>query len=168
MLTLRDDAPLQEVVDAVHAVPYGRAPGRTPEAVLESDRGTCSTKHYLLNALILERHPDVHVSIVHRVYRLDRAGARRLFSPQAAAAVPPTGLVDVHTFMTMDLDGHLIVLDVTFPVTPRWDGETSMTVQCGPGEDHVAELDAETMKAALVAAHCDPAVREPFIAALSE
>jgi hypothetical protein len=42
-----------------------------------------------------------------------------------------------------------------------------MPVAAAAGRDVPAGPDAAATKAALVRAHCDPAVREPFIAALS-
>ena len=150
---------IREVVERVRAIPYGRPRERTPAGVLAENRGTCSTKHALLADLVRERDPDAQVEIVHRVYRLTRDGARRLFGERAAALVPDAGLVDVHTYARVD--GR--VVDVTFPGGDPWDGESDMQLACGPGDDFPAADKEE-----LVARHCDPAVREPFIAALSD
>jgi hypothetical protein len=42
-----------------------------------------------------------------------------------------------------------------------------MPLACGPGIDHVAGFDPDAEKRELEARHCDPAAREPFIAALA-
>ena len=56
-------------------------------------RGTCSTKTMLLLEMIEDR-PELEPRVVHRVYRIDRKGAERMFGPSVATAVPPRGLVD--------------------------------------------------------------------------
>lgn len=79
--------------------------------------------------------------------------------------VPSEGLVDVHTYALLALNGRDVRVDVTFPVKD-WDGMSDMELACGPGEDSLAGPDALGSKAVLVRRRCDPAVREPFIAAL--
>ena len=161
-----DEPSLAAVVEAVRAIPYGRPALRTPEGVLAEGRGTCSTKHALLAAILATRWPETAPRIVHRVYRVERALADTRFGPRAADAVPPGGLVDVHRFLTAVVEGRRIAIDATFP-GPPWDGRTSMTLACGPGADHPAGADPDADKRALEAEHCDPAIREPFIAALA-
>jgi hypothetical protein len=43
-----------------------------------------------------------------------------------------------------------------------------MELQCGPGMNHPPTDDADAAKRALEERHCDPDVREPFIAALAQ
>lgn len=135
--------------------------------MLAEGRGTCSTKHALLLELLRDA-PELDARLVHRVYRVDRAGARELFGERAAAFVPTEGLVDVHTYLTVVVDGRRTIVDVTFPSSETWDGTSDMPLACRPGNDVPATDDPWSQKAALVAAHCDPAVREPFIAALAD
>lgn len=155
-----------DVVNAVVSMPYGRPPCRTPEGAMEAWRGTCSTKHVLLMLVCGELFPERRVELVHRVYRLLPDDARRLFGDVAVAAVPPGGLVDVHTYATALVDGARVLVDVTFPLETRWDGASPMVLRCGDGEDHAAGANPLATKAILVMERCDPAVREPFIAAL--
>ncbi len=89
-----------------------------------------------------------------------------MFGAAAAALVPPEGLVDVHRYVTIVLDGQRIRLDVTFPGEP-WDGQSSMRLACGAGEDHPSGIDPDAEKLQLQERYCDPLVREPFIAALA-
>jgi hypothetical protein len=158
---------LTDVVEAIRALPYRRPADRTPAGVVGEWAGTCSTKHALLEQLVAEGFPGATCRLVHRVYRVTPALARARFGPAAAAAVPPEGLLDVHTYATIDRHGHATRVDVTFPGEPRWDGRSDMPLACGAGTDHEAGDDALATKAALVDAHCDAGVREPFIAALS-
>jgi hypothetical protein len=162
------DAGLEEVVAAVQAIPYGRPGDRTAGGVLTDWRGTCSTKHALLAELIGERWPGLNPRLVHRVYRADRSMVRERFGEGPAAAVPDEGLNDVHRYLIITYAGRDVVIDVTFPSDPPWDGRSDMPLACGPGQDHPARSDPAADKAALEAANCDPQVREPFIAALSQ
>jgi hypothetical protein len=104
--------------------------------------------------------------IVHRVYTLDRARARELFGTVVAETVPADGLVDVHRYITVALEGRRIEIDATFP-GPAWDGRSPLPLACGPGQDYPAGEEPDAEKRALEEQHCDPTVREPFIAALS-
>lgn len=134
--------------------------------MLRERRGTCSTKHLFLAEALAERFPETAPSIVHRVYRLDRAHASRLYGAEVAKLVPESGLVDVHRYLTVAIEGRRIDLDATFPGAV-WDGRSSLPLACGPGDDHAAGEHPDADKRALEAQHCDPAIREPFIAALA-
>ncbi len=158
-------ASVREIVEAVRALPYGRTSDRSVAGMLREGRGTCSAKHLYLRDVLEERFPEARPRIVHRVYRIDRDGARARFGPEAARAVPEGGLVDVHRYLTAVVDGRRIAIDATFPGEP-WDGRSPMPLACGDGEDHPAGADPDAEKRRLEAAHCDPAAREPFIAAL--
>jgi hypothetical protein len=159
-------ASLREVVEAVRAIPYGRPSDRSVAGMLREGRGTCSAKHVYLRDVLVERFPETAPRIVHRVYRIDRESACARFGPEAARAVPDSGLVDVHRYLTAVVAGRRIPIDATFPGDP-WDGRSPMPVACGDGDDHAAGADPDAEKRRLEARHCDPAVREPFIAALA-
>ncbi|MGH2758910.1 MAG: hypothetical protein ACRDKJ_05025 [Actinomycetota bacterium] len=74
--------------------------------------------------------------------------------------------MDVHTYATLVVDGRRWTVDVTFPSPEPWEGLSDMPLACADGVDVEAIDDPWTQKAALVAEHCDEAVREPFIASL--
>lgn len=157
---------LRDAVLAVSRIPYGRPSERTAEGVVREWRGTCSTKHLLLARLIGERWPEHRVELWHRPYTVTRDLARKRWGEGVADAVPAEGLVDVHTFATVRIDGTDVPVDVTFPIDD-WDGHSPLPLHCGPGTDVPAGADPLDSKAELVEEHCDPSVREPFIAALS-
>ena len=113
-----------------------------------------------------ERFSETEPLIVHRVYTLDRARARELFGAAVAETVPASGLIDVHRYLAITLKGQRIEIDATF-AGPAWDGRSSLPLACGPGRDYPAGEDPDAEKQALEARHCDPAIREPFIAALT-
>jgi hypothetical protein len=161
------DASLVELVEEVRALPYERPSDRTVEGMLRERRGTCSTKHLFLARRLAERFPETEPLIVHRVYRLDRAGALKRYGKQVAQTVPENGfVVDVHRYLTIRLHDQRITIDVTFP-DPRWDGRSSLPLACGPGDDHPAGEDPDAEKRELEREHCDPAIREPFVRALA-
>ena len=164
---LAENASVAEVVDAVRLMPYARPTERSAHGALTEWRGTCSTKHALLAAVLTERWPHLRPRLIHRLYRCTPEGAAHSFGPEVAATVPAEGLWDVHRYLTVELNGDRIVIDVTFPSGPGWDGASSMSIACGPGTDHLAGSDPDADKRALENAHCDPDVREPFIAALA-
>jgi orotate phosphoribosyltransferase len=159
-------ASLIELVEAVRALPYGRPRERTVEGMLREGRGTCSTKHLFLVRTLAERFPETEPLIVHRVYTLDRARALELFGSDVGGGVPEEGLVDVHRFITITIEGKRVEIDATF-AGEAWDGRSSLPLACGPGRDYRAGEDPDAEKRALEKQHCDPVVREPFIAALT-
>jgi hypothetical protein len=164
--TFPDGGTLVELIEATRALRYGRPSDRTVEGMLRERRGTCSTKHLFLAQVLGERFPETEPQIAHRVYTLDRASAARLFGNTVAAVVPPGGLTDVHRYLTASIEARRITLDVTF-AGPACDGRSPLPLACGPGGDYIAGPDPDADKRALEKEHCDPAVREPFIAALS-
>lgn len=160
------EASLEELVEAVRALPYGRPTDRTIDGMLRERRGTCSTKHLFLAHVLAERLPETAPAIIHRVYRLDRACASELFGAAVADAVPEVGLNDVHRYLTIGINGRRIDVDATFPGAP-WDGESPLPLACGPGHDYPAGDDPDAEKRALEHEHCDREQREAFISALT-
>ncbi len=162
----RENCSLVELVEAVRALPYGLPSEPTVERVLLEARGTSAGKHLLLAQLLARRLSETEPAIVHRVYRLDRARALELFGPEFAATVPSGGLVDVHRYLTIALDGRRIELDASVPGAP-WDGYSPLAPVCGPGRDFPVSADPDSELHALEAEQCDAQARAPFLAALT-
>lgn len=156
---------ITQVVNAVKVIPYGRPSEATAEGVVREWRGTCSTKHALLAALVSTRWPETWVRVIHRVYEITPAEAQRLHGEAVARSIPAPGITDVHTYAVLSAPAGSVVVDVTFP-GGFWDGFSDMSLACGPGFDVEPESDPWTAKLELIRRHCDPAIREPFIAAL--
>lgn len=101
----------------VRDMTYQRASDRQPETLIREWRGTCSGKHYLLQALFAElglkarliactseAHPDPEK--IHPRLRLILArGAGRI--------------VDVHNYLLLELAEGEMVVDATWPVSYR-------------------------------------------------
>jgi hypothetical protein len=158
---------LCEVIEAIRRIPYGRPKTRSPQGVVSEWRGTCSTKHALLARLLTERWPEIGLQLVHRVYRLTPETARRTFGTAIGRLIPAEGLTDVHTYAVLIVNARRMQVDVTFPGEP-WDGRSDIPLACSAGRDVVAGHDPWAEKEALVREHCDPRIREPFLAALAD
>lgn len=158
---------LVDLVESVRSLPYGRPSDRTVEGMLRERRGTCSTKHLYLAQVLAERCPETAPLIIHRVYKLDRAQARELFGCEVAEVIPEEGLVDVHRYLTITVGGARIAIDATFGGLP-WDGRSSLPLACGPGRDYPSDGNPDIEKRVLEEQYCDPGVREPVIAVLSQ
>ena len=161
----REDCSVVELVEAVRALPYGLPSEPTVERALLEARGTSATKHLLLAQLLARRLPGTAPAIVHRVYRLEPARALDLFGPEIATTVPDEGLVDVHRYLTIAVDGRRIELDASVP-GPPWDGRSPLAPACGPGRDFPAGADPDGELRALEEEHCDATARAPFLAVL--
>ncbi len=162
----RPDCSLVELVEAMRALPHGLPSEDTPKCMLSEGRGTSSSKHLFLAQVLAQRFPETQPEIVHRVYRLDHALALDLFAPTIADTVPAEGLVDVHRYLQVTLDGRRTVLDVTL-AGPPWDGRSPLALACGEGSDFSAGEDADADKRALELEHCDAAARSAFLRALA-
>ena len=134
--------------------------------MMREGRGTSSTKHLFLAQILTQRFPGLQPRLIHRVYRLDHALALECFGAAIAEAVPSAGLIDVHRYLTITLEGGPINLDVTTS-GPPWDGRSSLALACGPGRDFPAGADPDADESALEREHCDPREREPFLVALA-
>jgi hypothetical protein len=115
--------------------------------------------------VLAKRFPETEPLLIHRVYKLDWARAGELFGAHVAEVVPEDGLVDVHRYLTIAVEGQRITVDATFPGT-AWDGRSPLPLACGPGNDYPAGEDPDAEKRRLEEQHCDAVIREPFIAAL--
>jgi hypothetical protein len=159
---------LVDLVESIRSLPYGRPSDRTVEGMFRECRGTCSTKHLYLAQALAEHFPETTPLIIHRVYTLDRAQARERFGSEVAEVVPEEGgLVDVHRYLKITVDGERIAIDTTFGGLP-WDGRSSLPLACGPGHDYPSHGDPDAEKRVLEEQYCDPHVREPLIAVLSQ
>ncbi len=163
---LSPDSSLVDLVEAVRVLPYGRPSDRTVEGMLRERRGTCSTKHLFLARVLADHFPETEPLLIHRVYQLDRARAGELLGARVAEVMPEDGLVDVHRYLTIAVEGQQVTVDATFPGT-AWDGRSSLPLACGSGPDYPAGEDPDTEKRMLEEQHCNAAIREPFIAALA-
>jgi hypothetical protein len=160
-----NSSPVQ-LVEAMRAMPYGLPSERTVESMLLEARGTSATKHLFLGQVLAQRFPMTEPVLVHRVFRLEHERALELFGPAIAATVPDEGLIDVHRYLSIAVEGQRVSLDVTVPGEP-WDERSALEPVCGPGQDFLARADPDAGMAALEEEHCDARARMAFLAALA-
>ncbi len=162
----RANSSLVELVEAMRSMPYGLPSEPTVESMLLEARGTSATKHLFLGQVLAQRFPMTEPVLVHRVYRLGHERAFEMFGPEIAATVPNEGLIDVHRYLSIAVEGQRVSLDVTVPGEP-WDERSALGPACGPGEDFPAGADPDAEMAALEEEHCDADARAAFLAALA-
>lgn len=109
------------VFSLVRDMPYRRASDRRPETILAEWRGTCSGKHYLLQALFAELGLPSRLMACTTVVPVDRAQVRQDLQPLYEAA--KQHFVDVHNYLILTLaDGQEMIVDATWPRSTRLSG----------------------------------------------
>ena len=164
----------------VRDMPYQRASDRRPETTIAEWRGTCSGKHYLLQALFAELGLPSKLIACTTVEPVDPAEIPPSLKSLYEAA--NRRFVDVHNYLlvTVPDDGQMVV-DATFPLSARKSGMVvNETFVLGQDQQIAAkpleawiippERDAQDFKDELLQKHFTPAeleFREVVIAALS-
>lgn len=163
----------------VRDMPYVRASSRAPEAIIREWRGTCSGKHYLLQALFAE---------LGLTAQLIACTSARQFTPETLSPalyellVPANGrFVDVHNYLILELpEGGEMIIDATWPLASKESGLVvneqfvwgeDQAIAAEPQQNWVVppDEDAQAFKDRLLAAHFSAeelAAREAFLQAL--
>lgn len=102
----------------VRDMPYRRASDRRPETIITEWRGTCSGKHYLLQALFAELGIPSRVIACTTITPVDQEQVQKsLLSLYEEAN---RRFVDVHNYLELTLpDGSQMVVDATWPLSAR-------------------------------------------------
>lgn len=168
------------VFSLVRDMPYQRASDRQPETTIAEWRGTCSGKHYLLQALFAELGFSSKLIACTTVEAVD------------PSKIPPSlkslyeeanrRFVDVHNYLLVSIpESGQMVVDATFPMSARENGMVvnenfvmgeDQQIAAKPLESWVIppEQDAQDFKDELLKKHFAPAelqFREIVIAAIS-
>jgi hypothetical protein len=168
------------VFSLVRDMPYQRASDRHPETTIAEWRGTCSGKHYLLQALFAELGLPSKLIACTSVEPVDPAEIPpSLMSLYEAAN---RRFVDVHNYLLVTIpdDGQMVV-DATFPLSARKSGMVvneiivlgqDQQIAAKPLETWIVppERDAQDFKDELLHKHFTPdelEFREVVIAVLS-
>jgi hypothetical protein len=163
----RPDCSLEELIAAVRALPFGGGPEQTVEQMLREARGTSLNKHTFLAQVLAQRFPSTEPRLLHRLYRLQPAQASERFGQAIAETVPPGGVDEVHTYMTIELPEGRIALDVCSHHEKAWDGRSALEPVCGPGEDVPAGEDPRSSLHMLERQRCDVSERASFLHAMA-
>lgn len=134
-------APLPEIPEAfalVRDMPYARASAHDPATILREWRGTCSTKHELLGALLAER--GVGSTVIACTQEITPPPGA---PPELLALTGGRPVVDVHNYLIVHAPEGDMVVDATWPlsaarvglpVNPDWRWGEDQRVACTPLE----------------------------------
>jgi hypothetical protein len=163
----------------VRDMPYVRASSRKPETIIKEWRGTCSGKHYLLQALFAELGIASDLIACTVTLQLDLC----TLPPVLAEVLAPTNgrFVDVHNYLRLKLPEGEMIVDATWPLASKALGMTvNETFTLGQDQQIVypptetwvmpPDQDPQTFKEALLQAHFTPqelGVRDAFIETIS-
>lgn len=102
----------------VRDMPYRRASDRRPETTIAEWRGTCSGKHYLLQALFAELGLPSQVIACTTVTPVDPERVPDSLRPLYESA--GRRFVDIHNYLLVSLPGgEQMVVDATWPLSAR-------------------------------------------------
>jgi hypothetical protein len=141
------------VFSLVRDMPYRRASDRLPETTIAEWCGTCSGKHYLLQALFAELGLHSKVIACTVVTSIDKSRVPESLHPQYNAS--NRRFVDVHNYLLVDLPGYKapMKVDATWPLSAKAAGMI-VNEQFIMGEDH--QIAAEAIESWTIPAGRDP------------
>ena len=106
------------VYSLVRDMPYRRASDRQPETIITEWRGTCSGKHYLLQALFAELGFKSQVMACTTVTPVEAKDVPEAYRALYEAA--NRRFVDVHNYLLLELPGDSqMIVDATWPLSAR-------------------------------------------------
>lgn len=137
--------------EKVRDIPYAYPTSRDPAEVLQSNRGSCSGKHYLLGAMYnLLNLPARHMICTHRFNE-----SPIVFPDEMQDMLCKNEIVDLHDYLQIEVGGTWVDVDATweaglrafgFPVSEDWDGTSPMALSVVPEELTLVERDPERQK----------------------
>lgn len=140
----------------VRDIAYGYPASRDPLEVLQTSRGSCSGKHYLLGEFYrLLGVPTRHMICMHRFNE-----SPIVFPEEMQEMLRKNEIVDLHDYLQIEIDGGWVDVDATweaglrafgFPVNEDWDGNTPMALSVVTEELTLVERDPERQKEAMLA-----------------
>ncbi|KEF35439.1 hypothetical protein RDMS_02820 [Deinococcus sp. RL] len=164
---LRDrTAPLPALPEAfalVRDMPYARTSDHDPVTALREWRGTCSTKHVLLKALLAER--GLRSTLMACTQEITPPPGA---PPELLALTAGRPVVDIHNYLVVHAPQGDMLVDATWPLTaapaglpvnPEWRWGESQRLACTPLESWPVPEGVS------VAAFKDRLLRERFSAA---
>ena len=161
----------------VRDMPYKRASSRSPEAIIEEWRGTCSGKHYVLDGIFRELGMDSR--IIMSTHRFTRENTSH-FPAELKSLVAREPVPDVHTYIRLKTGAGWMNVDGTWPIAAEPLGMPvnrtfvegrDMTIACAPVDSFVVPscADPQGFKERLIAEFCGSSstIRDEFIEGMS-
>jgi hypothetical protein len=175
------DLDAAQVFYLVRDMPYHRASDRLPETIINEWQGTCSGKHYLLQALFAELGLSSQVIACTTTTPIDS----ELVPEELQALYQDANrrFVDVHNYLLLEVpQGGRMIVDATWPLSARQAGMVSNeTFVFGEDQKPAAEpienwvipeeRDPQDFKTELLKQHFTPGeleFREIIIQAISQ
>jgi hypothetical protein len=158
----------------VRDLPYYYPSPRDPSEVLQSGRGSCSGKHYVLGAMFRLLGLEVrHMICTHRFNE-----SLIVFPGPMQEMLRKNEIIDMHDSLQIAVDDAWVDVDATwpsglrefgFPVNEDWDGKHAMPLSVVAEDLVIAEGDPETLKEELLSKLTprQRALRKQFLIALS-
>lgn len=168
------------VIDVFHAVrriPYGSRGGRTAEAVVENNEGSCSGKHILLCALLRRLHEVAFVETVKGDFA-SKIPPLETMPDELKRMCKEGGVIDFHQYVVWNSPAGALKLDATWSDGPikqglsgnmNWAGNCDTELALHPVEVLKRVDDVPTYKAKLIAelSESDRQYRFDFLALLT-
>ena len=161
----------------IRDMPYRRASSRQPEATIREWQGTCSGKHYALDRIFGEL--GLRSRVIMCTHRFTRDNTAH-FPADLRALVEREPVPDVHTYIKLETDGGLMVVDATWPssaaplgmpVNRHFEAGRDMTIACDAIDTYQvpAGQDPQVFKERLIEEFCGAStrVRDDFIEGMS-
>jgi hypothetical protein len=161
----------------VRDLPYQRASSREPEAIVREWRGTCSGKHYLLDAVFRELGMDARVIMCTHRFTRENTGH---FPAGLKSLVSREPVPDVHTYIRLETGVGWMNVDGTWPsraaslgmpVNRTFTEGQDMAIACDPIDSFVVPTgdDPQVFKEQLIAEFCGSSstIRDEFIEGMS-
>src|SRR5699024_6039359 len=132
--------------ELVREMPYRRASDRKPETTIREWRGTCSGKHYLLQALLKEIGMESELIACPTHVAADPDSL-----PDELGAILREGPVpDVHNYLRLprivDATWPVEAAEYGLPVNREWLEEDDMELPCTPFREYVVPADADAQQ----------------------
>ncbi len=161
----------------VRDMPYQRASTREPEAIVREWRGTCSGKHYLLDAIFRDLGMDARVIMCTHRFTRENTGH---FPVALKSLVSREPVPDVHTYIRLKTEMGWMNVDATWPcsagplgmpVNRTFTEGKDMAIACDPVDSFVVPTgdDPQVFKERLIAEFCGSSstIRDEFIEGMS-
>lgn len=179
---ISEDQPIDAATafELVRDMTYQRASDRKPETLIREWRGTCSGKHYLLQALFAELGMHSRLIACTTETRLDPNQAHEKLRPILERG--GGRVVDVHNYLILEHPQGEMVVDATWPadyeqyglvVNKRFEPGIDQHIAADPIEKWVVppDQDPQAFKDQILREHFTPhelQVREDFVRTLGE
>jgi hypothetical protein len=149
---------LVDLFQTVRQLPHHSSGDRSIAGILASGRGSCSSKHILLAALLNRIDIRADVELVQGDFATPLRSARNI--PPVLSAAAQQGVPDIHNVVRAWIDGVPVVLDATwhdavkpygFRVNDSWNGAGDTEIAVDVTEFLGPATDPAAAKAAMLA-----------------